>query len=108
MTITEADRHHLLIALEGAIGEEAAMTLAAHLPPVGWADVATRHDIDHLADTMDQRFQTTRHVFEAMLHREMAGLHREMSLMLRTLFFAILGAFVANAGLVLAVVERSR
>ncbi len=45
MAITEASRHTMLEALRAAIGEDEAMTLAEHLPPVGWADVATKADI---------------------------------------------------------------
>lgn len=87
MPTTEADRHHLLVALEAVIGKEAAMTLAEHLPPSGWADVATTRDLDLL---------------EARLE---ATLHRELATTQRTLFLGVLGAFAANAGLVWAAVQ---
>ncbi len=48
MTITEANRHQLHQALITALGEEEAATLMEHLPPVGWAGVATKTDIEHL------------------------------------------------------------
>jgi hypothetical protein len=35
--------------LEEVLGREQAATLMEHLPPVGWADVATKRDLDHLA-----------------------------------------------------------
>jgi hypothetical protein len=54
--ITEASRHHLVSSLEEAIGQEAAMTLAAHLPPVGWADVATKHDLAAMEERLTLRF----------------------------------------------------
>ena len=48
MTITEASRHRLHEALIEKLGEEEASTLMEHLPPVGWAGVATKTDIEHL------------------------------------------------------------
>jgi len=44
MTITEANRHRLHQALIASVGEEEAATLMEHLPPIGWADVATKSD----------------------------------------------------------------
>ena len=49
MALTEDTRHHMFQALERQLGAEEAATLMEHLPPVGWADVATKHDLDHLA-----------------------------------------------------------
>lgn len=57
MAITEETRHHLYRRLEEALGPEEAATLMEHLPPVGWADVATKHDLHHLEARMDQRFE---------------------------------------------------
>ncbi len=48
MAITEATRHRLHEHLASLLGEEDAAILMEHLPPVGWADVATRRDLDHL------------------------------------------------------------
>lgn len=48
MAITEGSRHHLHRRLEAVLGREEASTLMEHLPPVGWADVATKRDLDHL------------------------------------------------------------
>lgn len=56
VTITEESRHHLVSKAQEVLGTEAAMTLAEHLPPGGWADVATRHDLDALEIRMDLRF----------------------------------------------------
>jgi hypothetical protein len=55
MAITEETRHHLHQRLEQVLGPEEATTLMAHLPPVGWADVATRHDLDHLGTVLGLR-----------------------------------------------------
>lgn len=48
MAITEQDRHKMYSDLEAAIGKESAAVLMEHLPPVGWADVATKRDLDRL------------------------------------------------------------
>jgi hypothetical protein len=48
VSVTEESRHRLHQALDRTIGEEEATTLMEHLPPVGWADVATKTDLDHL------------------------------------------------------------
>ncbi|MBX7071029.1 MAG: hypothetical protein K1X38_16725 [Microthrixaceae bacterium] len=48
IAITESDRHRLHEALIASLGAEEAATLMEHLPPIGWADVATKTDLDHL------------------------------------------------------------
>jgi len=48
MTITESNRHRLHQALIASLGEEEAATLMEHPPPIGWADVATKTDLEHL------------------------------------------------------------
>jgi hypothetical protein len=59
MAITEEARFQLFEKLRKALGAEEAATLMEHLPPVGWADVATRRDLDHLErrfDEVERRF----------------------------------------------------
>lgn len=46
MTIDERTRHLMYLGLEETLGAEVADALMQHLPPVGWADVATKHDLD--------------------------------------------------------------
>ncbi len=48
MSITEASRFHLRTAIGLILSEEAADTLMELLPPVGWADVATKTDLHYL------------------------------------------------------------
>ncbi|MDQ3757580.1 MAG: hypothetical protein M3394_07010 [Actinomycetota bacterium] len=66
MAITEQSRHELYRHLIETMGEKRAATLMAHLPPVGWADVATKQDIDHLRETMALRFETITRRFEGV------------------------------------------
>ena len=49
MSISEADRHQLVRLLSEAITPQGAALLMEHLPPVGWADVGTKRDLDALA-----------------------------------------------------------
>ena len=46
MAISEHRRHELHQHLEEVLGAEQAATLMEYLPPIGWADVATKRDID--------------------------------------------------------------
>jgi hypothetical protein len=49
VTITDETRYHLHQKLEAMLGSDEAATLMEHLPPVGWADVATKRDLDQFA-----------------------------------------------------------
>ncbi len=49
MAIDERARHRLFERLEAVLGTEEATILMEHLPPVSWADVATKRDLDALA-----------------------------------------------------------
>ena len=55
--IDERTRHEMYLGLEQKLGPIVADALMQHLPPVGWADVATKHDLDALEDRMDLRFE---------------------------------------------------
>ena len=76
MGIDERARHDLYQQLEQALGEEATATLMSYLPPVGWADVAPRTDLDHLrvAGTADlDRLGAEMRGEMAVLGNEMRG-----------------------------------
>lgn|GEM_PF-2558542 len=174
MPITETARHDMLIALERAIGKEAAMTMAEHLPSMGWADVATKHDLSavrldvegvrhdvvtvrrevgslrsdfgvmridldamrHDLDAMRHDLTGVRHDVDALrvdvdvIRRDLGTVRRDVDALRhdlvlvesrleasferklgdtqRVLFFAVLGAFVANTGVVLGVLSAFR
>ena len=57
MVLDERARHELFLRLEQALGPESAETLMEMLPPVGWADVATKRDLDALEERMNLRFE---------------------------------------------------
>jgi hypothetical protein len=60
MALNERARHQLYLRLEEQLGAEAATTLMEHLPPTGWADVATKRDLDQLADRLETQLSTRR------------------------------------------------
>ncbi len=59
MAVDERTRHEMYSGLEEKLGPDVADALMAHLPPVGWADVATKQDLAALArqfEHMNTRF----------------------------------------------------
>ncbi len=48
MNIDERTRHEMYPGLEEKLGDRVADALMAHLPPVGWADVATKYDVERV------------------------------------------------------------
>ena len=71
-TITERERHTMLTRLDELMGPEVAAIVVRHLPPRGWGDVATKHDLVQLEDRITHRF-------DAMLTREVSGVRGEIA-----------------------------
>jgi hypothetical protein len=90
MAISEEDRRQLRIALERQLGHQEAMVSMEHLPPVGWADVATKRDLDVLRIEMG-----------ALEARLTGALRREISALQRNLSFGFLTAQAGFAALIL-------
>jgi hypothetical protein len=57
MAIDERSRHELYLKLEQVLGAQQATTLMEHLPPVGWAHVTTKHDLDQAETRIIARLQ---------------------------------------------------
>ncbi len=57
MAVTERERHELYLTLERVIGKSAAETIMTLLPPVGWADVATKQDLRVMEARMESRME---------------------------------------------------
>ena len=68
MSITEASRFQLRTAIGQILSEEAADTLMELLPPVGWADVATKTDLQHLRNEMQADIKNLRDEFKGDMH----------------------------------------
>ncbi|HVM15275.1 MAG TPA: hypothetical protein VM287_13240 [Egibacteraceae bacterium] len=126
MAVDERARHALFTRLEEVLGPVPAETLLGYLPPVGWADVATKHDlcqleerlggridglegrIDGLEDRMEMRFGAMEELFgarlETMEHRLLSRMDQRLAAQARAMTqqtWAILGAvLVALVGAV--------
>jgi hypothetical protein len=89
MTVDEASRHDIYLKLEAVLGRDAAMTLMEHLPPVGWADVATKRDLDHVADVLESRL--------------LAQFRSELVAQTRAFVLSMYGAVLTSAGIAVGV-----
>jgi hypothetical protein len=98
MALDERARHELFSRVASALGAEAAETLMGYLPPVGWADVVTKHDVDQLREHTELRLELTE-------QRVLANLRSEMAAQTRTLLFAMIGVMLALTSAILAAVK---
>ena len=67
MVISEASRHEMHTKLEEVLGAQVAATMMEHLPPVGWADVATKRDLDANQVLMKRDLDALQVLFESKL-----------------------------------------
>jgi hypothetical protein len=95
MAISEHARHRMYQRLEQLLGEQEATTLMEHLPPVGWADVATKTDLHALADRIDARFEAVGLRIEASEHSIRAELQRDLRLQGYAIVAALSAVMVA-------------
>jgi hypothetical protein len=98
VAITEESRYQLFQRLEEMLGREGVSTLMELLPPVGWADVATKRDVDQLRVALDSRIDA----LDAKVERLEVGLRAEMSREQRNQTLAIIGANTTITALLLA------
>jgi len=102
MALDERARHELFLRLQEVLGPDRAETLMEMMPPVGWADVATKRDLDALEQRVDLRF-------EAMEHRLLAAFRGELltavTTQTRTLVIANMGAVLTTAALAFAAAQ---
>ena len=109
MAVTEETRHRMHMKFEEVVGADVAITLMEHLPPVGWADVATHHDLDQqtamLMLALDGRtaelrtemadLRTDLRTEMADLRTEMADLRAELDQRFQRLLLQLVGSMAA-------------
>ncbi len=102
MAIDERTRHQLFLRLEEVLGDEDANTLMEHLPPVGWADVATKSDLTDLERRVDLRFELSEERMMRAIHEMASTLRSEMNTQTRLLFLGNVGLMLTLGSLLLA------
>ena len=116
MAVDERNRLQLAEAAKRLLGDEEGITLMELLPPVGWADVATKQDLATLETRMDARFERIDARFdrietrfdarldvfdqklESLEHKMNATLHRELRSQTWKLFALVAAAMSAMFG----------
>jgi septal ring factor EnvC (AmiA/AmiB activator) len=122
---TDDDRRRLYDALEHTLGHDPASILMAHLPPVGWAELATKGDLvgvrgeiaevrgeiaevrGEIAEVRGEIAEVRGEVSEVRgevseVRGEVSELRGEIKAMLPRLITANIASMIGVAGLVLA------
>jgi hypothetical protein len=105
MALDERARHELFLRLEQVLGPQAAETLMELMPPVGWADVATKRDLDALEERMDLRFEALEHKLLAGFRGELLAQSNAITGQMRTLVAANIGSVLSIAALAFGVAK---
>ena len=95
MAVDERTRHEMYSGLEEKLGTKVADAVMAHLPPVGWADVATKQDLEFLRTSIGQRFDQVDTRFDRVEGR-IDDMHRLM-LWLFSTQIAVIGLMIGIA-----------
>ena len=70
MQIDERTRREMYEHLEAVLGTQTADALMEHLPPVGWADVANKSDLNFTTADLRSSMDVLENRLLAQMHRE--------------------------------------
>lgn len=99
MAVDERRRHLLYRKLEEVLGPDEASTLMDHLPPVGWADVARKGDIEALRREMERQEERLSDRFEAKLESRLNSQTKTLVAIMSAQVVAVAGLAFAAARL---------
>jgi hypothetical protein len=108
MSTDERARHELHGRLDDVLGPDEATTLMSYLPPVGWADVATKHDLGVLRRDVDRLradigdLRTENRTDIGNLRAEVRDLRSESTAHVRTFMLASVASVLTTASLAFA------
>jgi hypothetical protein len=83
------------------MGSHRAATMMGLLPPVGWADIATKHDLAELEDRLTVRIEALESRVDSKLDRLRSHLQRTLV----TWLFLSQAAVIAAVGVLLALLR---
>jgi hypothetical protein len=103
MSVSEYERTQLFRWFEEHMGKERASTMMALVPPLGWGDVATRRDLEHLEARLNVRIDAV----EARMatKQDLAELRADLQRTFVTWIFASQATVVAALGVLIAVLR---
>ncbi len=101
MSISEAERHEIYELIRAATSDRVANNVMSMLPPVGWADVATKSELDSLRTEMRSEFSAVRADIRAME----SNLRTEMHKSARSQTWALVAWTTGLVGLMTALVR---
>jgi hypothetical protein len=108
VSVSESQRHQVFQWFEEAMGPERAAVIMEMLPPVGWADLATKDDVRALGVEVRGEIAELRGEI-AEVRGEIAELrgelHHAFARSQRATYLSILASNATIAGVVLAAVQ---
>jgi hypothetical protein len=99
MPVEERERHELHARLQQVLGTDEAATLMSYLPPVGWADVATKRDLENFANQLRIEMRDQAVELRVEMNDVRVGLYDKLDANLRVMVFLMIGAILTTAGL---------